>query len=109
MKDHIQDLDEWPTPGPNRWLNTYHMLYQRYLELDDPAISLPKEPLIVVDLRDPKGMDKCDARWREHIGWAKANGIADQVLTMLKRSPSVLDPASMETFQLRPWAGSQIV
>lgn len=104
MKDHIQDLAEWPIPGTNRWLNAYHMMYKRYLELDDPAIPIPPEPIVLVNVEEELENAPQERRWRELVEWAKRYGIADDVLAMLKISPSVLRPEALETFQLRPWA-----
>jgi hypothetical protein len=103
MKDHIQSLAEWPVPGANRWINMYHLMVKRYLELDDPAVPLPPMPIVVINVvEDPDGTFQ-ESRWREHVAWAEIYGIADEVLKMLKISPSVLRPEAFETFQLQPW------
>jgi hypothetical protein len=88
-------------PGPNRWANTYNMIYMRYLELDDPTIKIPGPPLAVCDTSNPHIQEN---RWREHIAWAVAHGIADNVLRMLKVSPSVVMPGAIEAIELRPWS-----
>jgi len=81
----------------------YHMLYMRYLELDDPRVPLPPMPIVMHNVQeDPDGKYR-ERRWREHVAWAEIYGIAGEVLKMLKISPSVLRPEALKTFELQPW------